>query len=439
METSVFGLGYVGCVSAACLACDGHHVIGVDVNSDKVAAVQDGRSPIIESGLSELISQTVAAGQLEATTDATYAVHASDFSLICVGTPSRSNGDLDLTYIRRVCEEIGTALRNKEEYHLVVIRSTVLPGTTEEVVLSILEQTSGKQVGSDFGLAFNPEFLREGSAIADFHSPPRTVIGQWDERSGDTVAALYEHLDAPLVRTNLRTAEMVKYTDNAFHALKITFANEIGNLCQSQGIDSHEVMDIFCLDTKLNLSPVYLKPGYAFGGSCLPKDLRALLYCIKTRDLSAPVLEAILPSNELQKTRGVELVCRLGRNKIGVLGLSFKPGTDDLRESPTVDLIETLNGKGYKVGVYAPNISLTNLMGTNRAYIERQLPHIASLMCDSLEQVLSEAEVIVVANREPAFSDVPRQLRPEQILVDLVRLVEYPDDSLNGRYYGIAW
>ena len=439
MKISVFGLGYVGCVSAACLARDGHHVIGVDVNSDKVATVQEGRSPIIEPDLPDLMAQAVVATQLEATTDAAYAVHASDLSLICVGTPSCSNGDLDLTYVRRVSEQIGVALKDKKGYHLVVLRSTVLPGTTEEIVLPILEQASGKRVGSGFGLAFNPEFLREGSAIADFHNPPRTVIGQWDERSGDRTATLYKHLDAPMVLTNLRTAEMVKYADNAFHALKVTFANEIGNLCQAEGIDSHEVMRIFCLDTKLNLSPAYLKPGYAFGGSCLPKDLRALLYRIKTRDLSAPVLEAILPSNELQKAHGIELIRRLGKNRIGVLGLSFKAGTDDLRESPTIGLIETLIGKGYKVRVYDPSVSLTSLVGANRAYIESQLPHIANLMCDSLEQVLAAAEVIVVANREPAFSDVPSQLRPDQVLVDLLRLVDQPDSSLEGRYYGIAW
>jgi len=439
MDISILGLGYVGCVTAACLSRQGHRVIGVDVDADKVATVREGGSPIVEPGLPDLIAQAAADGRIEATTDAAYAIHASDLSLICVGTPSRSNGDLDLRYVRRVCEEIGAALRATGEYHLVVLRSTVLPGTADGVVLPILERASGKRVGLDFGLAFNPEFLREGTAIADFHNPPRTVIGEWDERSGDGVAALYKHLDAPLIRTNLPTAEMVKYADNAFHALKIAFANEVGNLCQAESIDSHEVMDIFCLDTQLNLSPAYLKPGYAFGGSCLPKDLRALLYRIKTQDLSAPVLEAILPSNELQKGRGADLVLGLGRNPVGVLGLSFKPGTDDLRESPTVGLIETLLGKGYEVSVYDPNVSLANLVGANKAYIEQQLPHIATLICDTMEQVLAEAEVIVVASREPAFFEVPKRLRPRQVLVDLVRLVDQPDDTLNGRYYGIAW
>jgi len=439
MEISVFGLGYVGCITATCLARDGHTVIGVDVNPDKVAAMQKGRSPIVETGLLELISETTSARRLQATTDTDYAVSHSQLSLICVGTPSRPNGDLETTYVRRVCEQIGAALRRKRSYHVVVLRSTVLPGTTEAIALPILEQHSGKRADVDFGLAFNPEFLREGSAIRDYDLPPRTVIGERDKRSGDLVAALYEKIQAPLVRTNCRTAETVKYADNTFHAVKISFANEIGNFCQAEGVDSHEVMKIFCLDKKLNLSPAYLLPGYAFGGSCLPKDVRALLYRMKTRDLSSPLLESILPSNERQKQQAIELVRRLDKKNIGVLGLSFKPGTDDLRESPTVNLIETLLGKGYSVRVYDPNVSLAHLVGANKAYIEQQLPHIAQLMRDSLDEVLSGAEVIVAANRERAFADVPQRLGPHQTLVDLVRLVEHPNGTLKGRYYGIAW
>jgi GDP-mannose 6-dehydrogenase len=438
MEISVFGLGYVGCVTAACLAKDGHTVIGVDVNPDKVEAMNKAHSPIVEPALLDYIRQGVSAGKLRATSEAQQAMENSELSLVCVGTPSRPNGDLDTTFVQRVCREIGLTLRSKKNYHVVVLRSTVLPGTTESLVQPILEESSGKRAGLDFGLIFNPEFLREGTAIRDFYAPPRTVIGQHEKKSGDTVAALYKNLQAPIVRTNYRAAEMVKYADNAFHAVKIAFANEIGNLCQAEHIDSHEVMKIFCLDTKLNISPAYLQPGYAFGGSCLPKDLRALLYRIKTHDLTSPLVEAILPSNELQKNRAIELVRRLGKNKIGVLGLSFKPGTDDLRESPTVGLIETLLGKGYKVSVYDPNVSLADLVGANKAYIEQQLPHVAQLMCESLDEVLDLADVAVVANREAAFAEVPRKLRPGQILVDLVRLVDHPE-MLNGQYYGIAW
>jgi GDP-mannose 6-dehydrogenase len=438
MKISVFGLGYVGCVTAACLAKEGHTVIGVDVNPDKVNALKKSRSPIVEPGLLEHIGRAVSAGKLAATTEAHHALMNSELSIICVGTPSRPNGDLDTAFVQRVCREIGLTLRSKRGYHTVVLRSTVLPGTTEEIVQPILEQASGKRAGADFGLAFNPEFLREGTAIKDFFAPPRTVIGQQENKSGDTVASLYKNLEAPLVRTNCRAAEMVKYADNAFHAVKITFANEIGNLCRAEGIDSHEVMKIFCLDKKLNLSATYLQPGYAFGGSCLPKDLRALLYRIKTRDLSSPLCEAILPSNELQKSRAVELVRSFGKNKIGVLGLSFKSGTDDLRESPTVGLIETLVGKGCNVSVYDPNVSLANLVGANKAYIEQQLPHIASLMSDSMEKVLAHAEVAVVATREAVFAELPRKLRAGQVLVDLVRLVDDPK-ALNGQYHGIAW
>jgi GDP-mannose 6-dehydrogenase len=438
MEISVLGLGYVGCVTAACLAKEGHTVVGVDVNPEKVSAMKKGRSPIVEPGLLDAIGEGVTAGKLTATTDVSHALMNTGLSIVCVGTPSRHNGDLDTSYVQRVCQEIGLTLKGKKKYHVIVLRSTVLPGTTETIVLPILEQASGKRAGEDFGLVFNPEFLREGTAIKDFFAPPRTVIGQQDKKSGDIAASLYGKLEAPLVRTNYRAAEMVKYADNSFHAVKIAFANEIGNLCQAEGIDSHEVMKIFCLDKKLNLSPMYLLPGYAFGGSCLPKDLRALLYRIKSRDLTSPLCEAILPSNELQKNRAVELVRSFGKNKIGVLGLSFKSGTDDLRESPTVGLIETLVGKGYKVSVYDPNVSLANLVGANKAYIEQQLPHIASLMSDSLDQVLAHAEVAVVANRETAFAEVPKKLRPGQVLVDLVRLVENPK-MLNGQYHGIAW
>lgn len=438
MKISIFGLGYVGTVSAACLAEQGHNVVGVDVSTTKVDIINGGTSPVIEEAIDELIARGVQQGRLRATTDAGEGVSNSDLSLICVGTPSNENGSLDLTYVKRVAGDIGQAMRHKDGFHVVVVRSTVLPGTTKKVIIPVLEQSSGLKAGQDFGVCFNPEFLREGTSVYDFHHPPFTVIGEHDSRSAEMLKELYQGLDAPVMVVPLQVAEMVKYTNNAFHALKVAFANEIGNLCKEQDIDSHQVMEIFCKDSKLNLSPYYLKPGFSFGGSCLPKDLRALLYQARTLDTRLPVLESILPSNSLQTRHGFDLVQRTGRKKVGVLGFSFKAGTDDLRESPMVELIETLIGKGYQVRVYDRNVCLARLQGANRAYIERGIPHISSLMTDSIEEVLSESEVIVIGNKAPEFADALTQLRPDQVVIDLVRIV--PDATqLNGQYEGICW
>jgi GDP-mannose 6-dehydrogenase len=438
MKIGVFGLGYVGCVSAGCLAALGHEVIGVDVNPMKVNMINAGQSPVIEAELGDLIAEAVKSGRLRATTVAAEAVLASSVSLVCVGTPSEGNGNLNLTYVERVCQEIGKALAINNGYHVVVVRSTMLPGSTEERIIPILEQSSEQKAGRDFGVSFNPEFLREGTAVYDFHHPPFTLIGQYDGQGAEIAAGLYGGIDAPLLTVPLKVAEMVKYANNTFHALKVTFANEIGNICKEQGIDSHRVMEIFCMDTKLNLSPYYLKPGFAFGGSCLPKDLRALLHHGHRLDLNLPVLEAILPSNELQIKRGFELIKQTGLKKVGVLGFSFKAGTDDLRESPLVELIETLIGKGYQVKIYDKNVSLARLHGANRAYIEREIPHIASLMCASMEEVLAESEVIVIGNKAPEFASVPQRLRPDQMIIDLVRIVK-DIDHLDTRYAGICW
>lgn len=435
---SVFGLGYVGAVSVAVLADNGHEVIGVDVNPAKVEMINRGQSPIIESGLTELIGCGVEAGRIRATTDAADAVRNSDISIICVGTPSRPNGSLDLTYIERVSQEIGSSLAHKQTYHAIIARSTMLPGSTEEVIIPALEKASGKEAGQAFGVCFNPEFLREGSSIKDFYSPPYTVIGSEDERLTAIVKEIYAMVDARVIVTSIRVAEMVKYVSNAFHALKVTFANEIGNICKVQGIDSHEVMDIFCQDTKLNISPAYLKPGFAFGGSCLPKDLRALLYHLRHLDQDAPVLQAILPSNKRQIDRAYQMVKRTQHKRVGVLGFSFKAGTDDLRESPVVELVERLIGKGYQVTVYDSNVSLANLQGANRAYIEREIPHIASLMCDSVEEVLEKSEVIIIGNGAEAFRHTPQMVKPEQTVIDLVRII--PDTTAeNGHYQGLCW
>lgn len=437
-KISIFGLGYVGTVSAACLADSGHSVIGVDVNPTKVNLINHGRSPIVEEGMAELVKKGVDSGQLMATSDPVWAVMNSDISLICVGTPSRANGSLNLDYVRRVSQDIGIALATKRAYHVVIARSTMLPGGTEEVVIPSLEQSSGKCSGKDFGVCFNPEFLREGSSIRDFYNPPYTVIGGDDSQAIEAVKELYSMLDADVMVAPFKVAEMVKYASNAFHALKVSFANEIGAICKRQAIDSHQVMDIFCKDDKLNISPAYLKPGYAFGGSCLPKDLRAILHYCRHYDVSAPVLESVLPSNRRQIDNAYQMVKATGRKNIGVLGFSFKAGTDDLRESPMVDLIERLIGKGYQVKVYDRNVSLANLYGANRAYIEKEIPHISSLMCESIDDVLSASEVIVIGNRAPEFRQALSRAGEHQAVIDLVRILDSPNGMV-ARYEGIGW
>ncbi|NMB68031.1 MAG: UDP-glucose/GDP-mannose dehydrogenase family protein [Chloroflexi bacterium] len=436
MNIAVFGLGYVGCVSAACFAKLGHSVVGVDVNPVKVEMINAGKSPIIEQDIDQIIAEAAAAGSLRAVTSADEAVASADVSLICVGTPSDESGGLNLVYIRRVCEEIGAVLAKKQQYHVVAIRSTVLPGTLETVVKPILEQSSGLKVGEHIGLCSNPEFLREGSAVRDFFGPPYTLIGQSDERAGDTLSQLYASLQAPLVRTEIKTSEMVKYANNAYHALKITFANEIGSFCKTAGVDSHRVMEIFKMDNKLNISGAYLKPGFSFGGSCLGKDLRAMLHRARHTDLDLPLMQAIIRSNQAQTQRAVDMVLKKGKKKIGVLGLSFKAGTDDLRESPMVDLIEALLGKGYDIRIYDANVSLARLFGANKAYIEHAIPHISSLLCNSLEELGEHAEVLVVGYNAPEFLPLIRQ--PGRQVIDLARVVSEPDE-LGGAYDGIGW
>lgn len=437
MKLSIFGLGYVGCVSAACFAKEGHAVIGVDVSPTKVDMVNSGISPIVETGIGELLSDAVKSERLTATTDSAAAIRSSEVSLICVGTPSNRNGSLDLRYVARVCEEIGAALKSKSARHVVVIRSTMLPGTIGNVVTPTLETHSGKQAGSGFGVCINPEFLREGTSLKDFYDPPFTLIGADDAESAAIVTELYKSLSAPVFSTSVKTAEMVKYVCNCFHALKVGFANEIGNICKALGVDSHRVMEVFCQDTKLNLSSYYLKPGFAFGGSCLPKDLRAITYKARELDLEVPVLSAILPSNRLQVERAVEMVARTGKKRIGVLGFSFKAGTDDLRESPMVSLIETLIGKGYQLSIYDRDVSVARLFGANKEYIEREIPHISQLMRDSVGQIIQSSDVIVIGKKAEEFREIESQLRGDQLVVDLVRLFDptSPDDS----YEGICW
>jgi GDP-mannose 6-dehydrogenase len=430
-------LGYVGTVSAGCLAREGHEIVGVDPAQPKVELINRGQSPIIEADIGEIIAAAVRSGSLRATDDVAQAIHDTDLSFICVGTPSQSNGNLDLCYVRRVCEQIGQALKDKAAWHVVVIRSTVVPGTMNKVAIPVLEEFSGRKAGARFGVCHNPEFLREGSAVKDFYYPPKTVIGELDSRSGDMLAGLYGKIDAPLIRTNLETAEMVKYVDNGWHALKIGFANEIGNLCKSFDIDAHAVMDIFCRDQKLNISPAYLVPGFAFGGSCLPKDLRALVYQAKMHDLELPILSSILPSNEVQIRRGIRLIQEKGHRRVGVLGFSFKAGTDDLRESPVVEVIERLLGKGYDLRVYDKNVRIASLVGANRDFILNRIPHVSRLMVDSIEQVLEHAQTVVIGNKDPDFGQVPERMRVDQVLVDFVRINE--GRSNQGNYDGICW
>ena len=436
MKVSVFGLGYVGAVSAGCVAQEGHEVIGVDRAQTKVDLINAGQSPIIEADIGEIIAAAVSAGRLRATQDPVRAIRDTDLSFVCVGTPSQINGNLDLTYIMRVCEEIGLALKSKAARHTVVIRSTILPGTMRRIVIPVLEEYSGKQAGIGFGVCNNPEFLREGSAVMDFKFPAKTIIGELDQASGDLLAALYAKLDVPLIRTDLETAEMVKYIDNSWHALKIAFANEIGNLCKSLAVDGHRAMEILCVDRKLNISPAYLSPGFAFGGSCLPKDLRALAYTAKLQDLELPILSAILRSNELQVKRGLQLVMEKGHTRIGILGFSFKAGTDDLRESPMIEIIERLAGKGYDLRIYDKNVQIAKLVGANRDFILNHIPHVSKLMVDDIDAVLEHAETIVIGNKDPDFQAIPERLHDGQCVVDFVRIANFR--SNNGTYEAIC-
>lgn len=436
MKISIFGLGYVGAVSAGCLATDGHQVVGLDPNQTKVDLINQGVTPIIEKDIGDMIASAVNSGHLRATTDVREAVMNSDISLICVGTPSQLNGNLDLSYVRRVCEEIGSALKEKDSFHVVVGRSTMLPGSMRSMVIPTLEASSGKQAGVDFGVCNNPEFLREGTAVYDYYNPPKTVIGESDSHAGDMLVELYKNMNAPLIRTDIETAEMVKYTDNNWHALKVTFANEIGNICKAVGIDGHKVMEVFCQDTKLNLSSYYMKPGFAFGGSCLPKDVRALSYKSKNLDLDLPVLNAIMPSNQRQIERAISMVVNKNNRKIGILGFAFKAGTDDLRESPIVDVIEYLIGKGYELKLYDKNVNLAALTGANRDYILNHIPHISKLMVDNVQEALDFAETIVIGNCSEEFKPVPANLKSGQTVVDLVRIVQHTSCE---QYDGICW
>src|SRR2546426_7875494 len=434
MKVNIFGLGYVGCVSAACLAESGHEVTGIDIDPSKVALINEGRCPIVEPGLGNLVERTVAAHRLRAST---CPPQTADVSIICVGTPSCENGSLDLSHIDHVAAQIGGYLGRLASYHVVNVRSTVLPGTVEKRIIPLLEAQSGKKAGVDFGVCMNPEFMREGSSVEDFFNPPFTLIGELDSASGDKVAAIYQNLRAPLYRTEIRVAEMLKYACNSFHAVKVSFANEIGNICKTFGIDSHEVMRLVCLDTKLNISPYYMKPGFAFGGSCLPKDLRALTYKARQLDVDTPLLNSIMESNRNQIDVAYKLIVKAEKKKIGVLGLSFKPGTDDLRDSPVVELIERLLGKGYHVKVYDEEVFLARLVGSNKRYIEAVIPHISTLMDRSLECVIEKAEIVLIAKSYRSPEPFLEKLLCGTPVIDLIRIGG--TSRRNGHYQGVCW
>ncbi len=432
---AVFGLGYVGSVSVAALAECGHEIVGVDANPVKVEMISAGRSPVMEEGIDALLCEGVEGGLIRTTGDVDSAVGDTDLAIVCVGTPSRANGSLDLGQVERVCREIGDAISRIDRPYTVVIRSTMLPGSMREVVIPTLEQASGRRAGETLGVCVNPEFLREGSSVFDFYHPPFTLIGCDDPHTAEMVAEIYDKVEAELLIVPLAAAEMVKYASNAFHAIKVAFANEIGSIAKAHQVDSHQVMSIFARDTKLNVSAAYLKPGYAFGGSCLPKDLRALTYHSRTIDVDTPLLDSVIPANQRHIDRAFEMVRSAGSKRIGVLGFSFKAGTDDLRESPVVELIERLIGKGFQLSLYDRHVSLARLIGANKAYIEREIPHVSSLMRDTPEQVVADSDVIVVGNSAAEFVAALSGARPDQVIIDLVRLqLDTASD-----YRGICW
>ncbi len=434
---SIFGLGYVGAVSLACLARDGHEVVGVDIDPTKLELVRAGRSPIIEEGMQELMRAVVNGGSVTVTDSLRTAILSTDVSFVCVGTPPRSNGNQDLGAMLRLAEEIGKVLPEKPTRHLIVIRSTVKPGTIEEIIKPTIESVSGLKAGVDFSLCFQPEFLREGTSISDYDNPPFTIVGTDDDYAMEELRAIFGHLPCEMIRTSIRTAETLKYACNAFHAVKVTFANEIGRVCQSANVDPHEVMKLLCMDRQLNISPAYLRPGFAFGGSCLPKDLKALLYMAKTNDVELPMLANVMTSNRVHVDHAISQVLEAGKRSVGFVGLSFKAGTDDLRESPLVSMVECFIGKGLDVCIYDPSVNIARLVGANRRFIEESIPHISSLMTADINKLVERSDVLVVAMKSPEVLSAIARARPDQIVLDLARLPERRAGQ--AVYRGVCW
>jgi GDP-mannose 6-dehydrogenase len=437
VKISIFGLGYVGCVSLGCLAKNGHRVIGVDVNQTKVDFINQGKASIVEKEIDQIILEFQKEGLISATTDGILAVLESDISIICVGTPSTNSGHLDLSGVLNVAGEIGSAISKKSSFHVVVIRSTVLPGTNERVQ-QVIEEATGKREGKDFAVVSNPEFLREGSAVKDYFNPPYTLVGSTSERAIEIVRKMYNGIDAPFIAADVKIAELMKYVNNAFHASKITFANEIGNICKKLGIDSHKLMEVFCLDSKLNISPYYLKPGFAYGGSCLPKDMKALRIIAHDNYLDCPVLENVERSNECQKKIVLDQIIQFGKEKVGFLGLSFKSGTDDLRDSPILDAVEVLLGKGFDVRIYDSNVHLSRLTGANKEYILKRIPYVSKFISANADDLINHSDVIVVVNKEEEFREILNRVPDDRIIYDLVNIEFDKRDEMTG-YFGIAW
>ena len=436
MKISIFGLGYIGCVSLGCLAKRGHHLIGVDVNPIKVQQINSGLATIIENEISEIILDCHNRKLITATTDVAHAVVNTDISIIAVGTPSSLNGHLDLSYIFKVAEQIGLALKEKSSFHTIAIRSTVMPGTVSKFA-SIVEEYSGKNKNNDFAVVSNPEFLREGTAVHDYLNPPLTLVGVENEHAKKIMSELYADIKAELVFTSIKIAEIIKYVNNTFHALKISFANEIGNICSALEIDSHEVMDVFCKDKQLNISPYYLKPGFSYGGSCLPKDLKGLQTLAHDLKIEVPVISSIDKTNNLQIQRAISFIQQSGAKKLGFLGLSFKAGTDDLRNSPAVTLIETMLGKGYGIKIYDTNVKLSYLTGTNKEYIDKYIPHLSNLMVDQIEDILENTDLIILNNNEPEYAQLLNNYSGNIKLLDMVKIKL--SNLTNINYRGINW
>jgi GDP-mannose 6-dehydrogenase len=437
LNISIFGLGYVGCVSLGCLSKNGHQVIGVDLNDTKVDFINKGKPTIVEKEIDNIIYEQHKLGNISATTNSIQAVIDTNVSFICVGTPSTSSGHLNLNAIHKVAEEIGGGIREKKSFHAVVIRSTVLPGTNEKVS-KIIEDVSGKKCNKDFAVISNPEFLREGSAVKDFYNPPFTLIGSNNKRSIKIMKKIYENINSPFIASDIKIAELIKYVNNAFHALKITFANEIGNICRKIGVNSHELMDVFCMDKKLNISSYYLKPGFSYGGSCLPKDLKALRTIAHDFYLESPVLENIEKSNELQKNIVYDQILNFSKEKVSFLGLSFKAGTDDLRNSPIIDIIERLLGKGFDVKIFDKNVHLSRLTGANKEYILNKIPYISKFLLDNPNEIIENSDVIIVVNKENEFSDILNKVHEDKIIYDLVN-IDFENKKKMKNYIGIAW
>ncbi|MBS3097655.1 UDP-glucose/GDP-mannose dehydrogenase family protein [Candidatus Woesearchaeota archaeon] len=437
MKISIFGLGYVGCVLAAGLASLGHNIIGIDINSEKVEVIKKGKSPVVEKDLDKYIKKYVELKKIEATTNSKEAVLNSEMSFVCVGTPAKKDGSLDLEHTKKVCEGIGKALKLKNSYHIIVFKSTMFPGSVENLLIPIIENNSGKKASKDFGVCHNPEFLREGSAVYDFFNPSTTVIGCLDEKSERIVEELFKDIKAPIAKTSIKVAEMIKYANNSFHGLKVAFANEIGNICKKSNIDSHELMKIFCMDEKLNISSSYLKPGVPFGGSCLTKDSSALIDEAKKEGLNVPLLEAIKKSNESHIDVCANIILGTNKKKIGILGLSFKEGTDDLRSSAMIAIVKKLVDRGLNIKIYDKNVLLSQKFGANKKIIEEEFPHLMNLFCPTIRDVVNGSEAIVIKNKDDDFKILTKLIKESQIVIDFVRMFEKKE--IKGEYVGLCW